>query len=96
MKKEEYVPSTPGATSLRGGGGGGTRRGRGGTVHVRTHLALAEVRRNIGSATRGGGRRGRRMLRFIEGEVSHLQAVGHFCGRKLVRSDVDATREFDR
>jgi hypothetical protein len=54
------------SSGARASGGGGT-------------AALAEVRRNIGGTTLARGVTLGGVLRLVEGKVSHLQTVGHFC-----------------
>lgn len=55
-----------------------SRRRRGSTVHAGTHLTLAEMGRDVGSTSGRGGMVGG-MLGFVQGKISHLQAVGHIC-----------------
>jgi hypothetical protein len=63
-----------------------SRTGRGrssGTIDVGAHGALTEMWRDVSSAavrTVHRVRTSRRMLGFVKGQVSHLQAVGHNCG----------------
>ena len=49
-------------------------RRRGAAIHVGTS---AEVRRNVGSTARGATLGG--VLGVLEGQVAHLQTVGHDC-----------------
>lgn len=55
------------------------RAGRGSRAIRVGHVALTEVRWDVGgtarSATRGLGR----VLGFVEGQVAHLETVGHDC-----------------
>lgn len=53
-----------------------------------THLAIPEVGRDIGSASGRGAVRGG-VLRVVEGQVSHLQAVGHDCGMIQTERETD-------
>lgn len=50
-------------------------RRRSAAIHVGTS---AEVRRNVGSTARGATLGG--VLGVLEGQVAHLQTVGHDCG----------------
>lgn len=53
---------------------GASKRGSA-AIHVGTS---AEVRRNVGSTARGATLGG--VLGVLEGQVAHLQTVGHDCG----------------
>ena len=71
------VPRTTEARARRSGISVSTGAGGG------TRTTLAKVRRNVGSTAHRGVTLGS-VLRLVEGKVSHLQTVGHFCGWKCL------------
>jgi hypothetical protein len=64
--------AAPGTTIARTGGRSGIHAGS--SVHV----ALAKVRGDVGRPARGSGRAS--VLRVVDGQVAHLETVGHICG----------------
>lgn len=67
--------TVPRATKAAGGSSSGIHVGR-----SRTGATLAEVWRNVGGTASARSVTGGGVLGLVEGKVSHLQTVGHFCG----------------